>query len=285
MEFFLVVKVRFAASIYLLAFLFNLSYNYDNNHMEQLTTQLKSLGLGEYESLVYGVLLSASPASATFIAKKCSLSRSSVYTTLSSLIAKGLVGTTYKNNVKQFTVQDQTALEQLLKKEKEALDKKFKLVESLKDTAKFFGRSDMQIPQIIFFEGQEGIKKIYLSMMRQAPKNSTRYLLRDEFVWQSEWEFVFKQDWNDTVKRWAAEKKMKTKLLVNSSKLEKSKAKFYQSQKAFEYRFLPIQNAIQQFAQYIMGDTIAIMSMEKNNFVGIQITNKHLADNFKNNFD
>ena len=53
-------------------------------------------------------------------------------------------------------------------------------------------------------------------------------------MWQSEWEFVFKQDWNDTVKRWAAEKKMKTKLLVNSSKLEKSKAKFYQSQKAFE---------------------------------------------------
>ncbi len=253
--------------------------------MEQLTTQLKSLGLGEYEALVYGALLSTSPTSATFIAKKCSLSRSSVYTTLSGLIAKGLVGTTYKNNVKQFIVQDQTALEQLLKKEKEILDNKFKLVESLKDTAKFFGRSDIQIPQIIFFEGQEGLKKIYLSMMRQAPKNSTRYLLRDEFVWQSEWEFVFKQDWNDTVKRWAAEKNMKTKLLVNSSKLEKSKIKFYQSQKAFEYRFLPSQNAVQQFAQYIMGDTIAILSMEKNNFVGIQITNKHLAENFKNNFD
>jgi sugar-specific transcriptional regulator TrmB len=252
--------------------------------MEQLTEQLRSLGLGNYEALIYGVLLTTSPASATFIAKKCNLSRSSVYTTLSTLIAKGLVGTTYKNDVKQFIAEDQTAIEQLLKKEKEALDKKFKLVESLKDTAKFFGRSDIQIPHIIFFEGQEGLKKIYLSMMHQAPKNSTRYLMRDEFVWQPEWEFVFKQDWNNTVKRWAIEKNMKTKLLVNSSKLEKSKIKFYQSQKAFEYRFLPAQNAIYQFALYIMGDTIAILSMEKNNFVGIQITNKHLADNFKNNF-
>jgi len=253
--------------------------------MEQMTEQLKGLGLSEYEALIYGTLLSTSPASATFIAKKCSLSRSSVYTTLSTLIAKGLVGTTYKNDVKQFVAQDQTALEHLLKKEKETLDKKFKLIASLKNTVQFFGRSDIQLPHIIFFEGQEGLKKIYLSMMRQAPKNTTRYLLRDEFVWQPEWEFVFKQEWNDTVKRWATEKNMKTKLLINSSKLEKSKAKFYRSQKAFEYRFLPAQHAVHQFALYIIGDTIAILSMEKNNFVGIQIANKHLADNFKETFN
>ncbi len=262
-----------------------MSYTSDNTLMEQLTEQLKGLGLGEYEALVYGTLLATSPASATFIAKKCSLSRSSVYTTLSTLISKGLVGTTYKNDVKQFIAQDQSALEQLLKKEKETLDKKFKLVESLKDAAQFFGRSDIQIPQIIFFEGQEGLKKIYLSMMRQAPKNSTRYLLRDEFIWQSEWEFSFKQEWSDLVRRWAVEKNMQTKLLVNFSKLEKSKGKYYASQKAFKYKFLPAENAIHQFALYIIGDTIAILSMEKNNLVGIQITNKHLADNFKKNFD
>ena len=253
--------------------------------MEQITEQLRSLGLGEYEALIYGVLLVNSPASATFIAKKCNLSRSSVYTTLSTLISKGLVGTTYKNNVKQFIAQDQDALEQLLKKEKETLDKKFKLVESLKNSVQFFGRSDIQIPQIIFFEGQEGLKKIYLSMIRQAPKNSVRYLLRDEFIWQPEWEFSFKKEWNDAVRRWIAEKDMKTKLLVNSSKLEKSKAKFYASQKSFQYRFLPADNAVSQFALYIIGDTIAIMSIEKNNLIGLQITNKHLADNFKKTFD
>ena len=253
--------------------------------MEQVTEQLKELGLGDYEALVYGTLLETSPASATFIAKKCSLSRSSVYTTLSALIGKGLVGTTYKNDVKQFIAQDHTALEQLLKKEKDSLDKKFKLVESLKNTVKLLGRSDIQVPHIIFFEGQEGLKKIYLSMMRQAPKNSVRYLLRDEFIWQPGWEFTFKQEWNDTVRRWAAEKNMKTRLLVNSSKLEKSKIKFYGSQKSFDYRFLPAQNAVSQFAFYIIGDTIAILSIEKNNLVGIQITNKHLADNFKKTFD
>ncbi len=253
--------------------------------MEQITEQLKGLGLGEYEAMVYGALVGNSPASATFIAKRCSLSRSSVYTTLSTLTSKGLVGTTYKNNVKQFIAQDQSALEQLLKKEKEVLDKKFKLVESLKKNAQFFSRSDIQLPQIIFFEGQEGLKKIYLAMMRQAPQNSIRYLLRDEFIWAPEWEFTFTQEWSDSVKRWAEEKNMKTRLLVNSSKLEKSKRKYYVLQKAFQYRFLPAENAVHQFALYIIGDTIAIMSMEHNNLVGIQITNTHLADNFKKNFD
>lgn len=253
--------------------------------MEQITKQLEGLGLGVYEALVYGTLLGTSPASATFIAKKCDLSRSSVYTTLSALIAKGLVGTTYKNNVKQFIAQDEGALEQLLRKEKESLDKKFKLIESLKDTIRFFERTDLQIPQIIFFEGQEGLKKIYLSMMRHAPNNSIRYLLRDEFVWRPEWGFIFKQDWSDMVKRLAKEKNIKTKLLVNSSKLEKGKSKYYASRNALQYRFLPEKNAVHQFALYIIGDTIAIMSMEKNNLVGIQITNNHLADNFKKNFD
>lgn len=273
------------SSVLFLADLFNMSYNYDNNSMEQLIEKLKGLGLAEYEAMVYGVLLSDSPASATIIAKKCNLSRSSVYTTLSALIAKGLVGTTYKNNVKQFIAQDHNALEELLKKEKEVLDKKFKLVESIKDTVKLFGRSDIQIPQIIFFEGQEGLKKIYLSMMRHAPQNSVRYLLRDEFIWQPEWEFTFRQEWSDLVRRRVIEKNMKTKLLVNSSDLEKSKAEYYGTQKAMQYRFLPSENAIHQFALYIIGDTIAVMSMEKNNLVGIQITNKNLADNFKNNFD
>jgi len=36
---------------------------------------------------------------------------------------------------------------------------------------------------------------------------------------------------------------------------------------------------------YIMGDVVSIMSMENKNLVGIKITNRHFADNFKNIFD
>ncbi len=253
--------------------------------MDNIATQLKNLGLSDYEALVYGTLLLNSPTNATFIAKKCSLSRSSVYTTLNTLIGKGLVGTTYKNDVKQFVAEDSTSFEQLLNIERASLDAKYTQLESLKKTLQLFSKTDTQVPQLIFFEGQEGLKKIYLSMMREAPKNSTRYLLRDEFIWQPEWSFILKQEWSDRVKRWAAEKNIKTKLLINSSKIEKSKIRFYNNQTALAHRFLPPQNAIHQFAQYVIGDTIAILSMEQNNLIGIKITNKHLADNFKKTFD
>lgn len=253
--------------------------------MEQIIRQLKRLGLGDYEALIYATLVNSSPVSATFIAKKCGLSRSSVYTTLNSLIAKGLVGTTYKNDVKQFIAQDYLTLEQLLKKEKNNLDEKFKTLELLRNSLEFFSRVDLNIPQVIFFEGQEGLKKIYLSMMRQAQPKMTLYLLRDEFVWQPEWGFIFEQDWHERVKRLKIEKNINTKLLVNDSKTEKTHAKFYKSKKGLEYRFLPLKNSVKQFAIYIIGDTVSVLSMEKNNLVGIKIINWHFADNFKNLFE
>lgn len=253
--------------------------------MEQIIQQLKTLGLGDHEALIYSALLSSSPAGATFIAKKCNLSRSSVYTTLNSLIAKGLVGTTYKNDVKQFIAQDHSTLEQLLKKEKDSLDEKFKILELLRDSFQFFSKSNLNIPQVIFFEGQEGLKKIYLSMMRQAQQKATLYLLRDEFVWQPEWKFIFEQDWHERVKRLKIEKDIKTKLLINNSKIENAHAKFYKSKKDLECGFLPSKNSIRQFAIYIIGDIVSILSMEKNNLVGIKITNQHFADNFKNLFE
>lgn len=253
--------------------------------MEEIIQQLKKLGLGDYEALIYATLLSSSPASATFIAKKCNLSRSSVYTTLNSLIAKGLVGATYKNDVKQFIAQDHSTLEQLLKKEKGNLDEKFKILELLRDSFQFFSKSNLNIPQVIFFEGQEGLKKIYLSMMRQAQTKSVLYLLRDEFVWQPEWKFIFEQDWHERVKKLKIEKNINTKLLINNSKTENAHIKFYKSKRALEYRFLPSKNSIKQFAIYIIGDIVSILSMEKNNLVGIKITNQHFADNFKNIFE
>ncbi len=262
---------------------YKLSYTYDNMH--EIIEQLRGIGLGGHEAVVYSTLLASSPANATFIAKKCNLSRSSVYTTLSLLIAKGLVGTTYKNEVKQFIAQDYSALTELVKREREEAEKKVRIVEALKDNLAAFTRTDTQLPEIVFFEGQEGLKRIYLSMMRKAPPHSTRYLLRDEFIWGTQWDFAFEEDWHHRVERIKAEKKIETKLLVNPSKIEKSKEKIYKSEKNLAYRFLPADHAVQGFALYIIGDTTAIMSMEQNNLVGIKISNAHIALNFRAVFE
>jgi len=240
----------------------------------------KKLGLGDYEALVYSTLLSNSPAGASFLAKKCNLSRSSVYTTLNSLIGKGLVGTTYKNEVKQFIAQGFSSLENLLKKEQNKMNSKLKLLKSIQDEVNILSNKSINIPQIVFFEGQEGLKKIYKSMMRESNNNDTMYILRDEFVWKDEWEFIFNLDWHSSVRRIKEEKNIFTKLLINNSAVENKKKKFYSSRKKLEVRYLPKDQGVKQFVIYIMGDIVSILSMENNNLIGIKITNQHMAYNF-----
>jgi sugar-specific transcriptional regulator TrmB len=246
-----------------------------------LKNNLEMLGLGDYEAQIYEILLGNSPASASLLAKKANLSRSSVYTTLGSLVAKGLVGTTYKNEVKQFIAQGFSPLQAMVSEEKKQVDYKVKLLEKLQNEINLLTNKNLNIPQIIFFEGQEGLKKIYKSMLREAANNDTMYILRDEFVWRPEWQFIFQAEWHSRVRMIKKEKNIQTKLLINGSKLEKQKKAFYATRKNTEYQYLPTNNSVQQFAIYITGDIVSILSMESNNLVGIKITNQHLANNFK----
>ncbi|MBI3632634.1 MAG: hypothetical protein HY225_04260 [Candidatus Vogelbacteria bacterium] len=255
------------------------------NITDNITKQLLEIGLSDHEAAIYGTLLANSPASASFVAKKCNLARSSVYTALGSLTAKGLVGTTFKNEIKQFMAEGYPAIENLLKKEEASVTKKIKSLEGIKETLKAFGNAELKIPQIIVFEGQESLKKIYLSMLREAPNNSTMYILRDEFVWKDPWSFIFTKEWSERVKRFRKENNIKTKLLLNDSKEEHTREKYYKSRIETEYRFLPKENTIKDFVIYIVGDVISILSMEKNNLIGIKITNDHIASNFKNIFE
>lgn len=259
--------------------------SYTSDNMDQLEIIFQKLGLSNYESLVFSTLVENSPASATILAKKCNLSRSSVYTTLASLISKGLVGVSYKNEIKQFIAQDFSSLQELIDKEKETVNNKLKVLEKAREAFSLYGQSELNFPQIIFFEGQEGLKKIYSSMMREAPKDSTLYLLRDEFVWTFDWKFIFEDEWNDLIKRQKSQKNIRTKLLINNSVKEQAKAKYYHSKVALDFKFLPKDHSVKKFAVYIIGDVVSILSLEKNNLVGIKITNQHLADNFKNMFE
>jgi sugar-specific transcriptional regulator TrmB len=250
-----------------------------------LEKNLQELGLSENEANIYAVLLSNSPSGATFIASKLGLSRSSVYTVLDCLISKGLVGTTFKNEVKQFIAEGHSALEQILKKEKEQLSKKMNLLESMRESMEIVSRSDLNVPKVIFFEGQEGLKKVYMSMMRNAQDGETMFILRDEFVWDKNWSFVFSEDWHQRVRRLKIKKNLKTDLLINDSELERKNSSLYKERKALKVRYLPKKNSVKQFAFYIVGDMASIMSMENNNLLGIQITNKHLTENFKKMFE
>jgi hypothetical protein len=249
-----------------------------------LFDQLTELGLSHYEAGVYLTLLEHSPTSAGFIAKKHRYSRSTVYASLDKLITKGLVGTTFKNGVKQFMAQEPKRIGEILHEEQRTISKRVELFAKMEYQLQFLSRNNTQVPNIIFFEGWESLKKIYLTMLRSAPKNSKMYIIRSEFYWTPEWTFIFGDEWHDQVKMWRNERNITTELLINDSKEEKKHLPFYKSRKHTTSRFLPKDQVFKDFALYILGDTVSILSLEKNNSVGVKITNQAMVDNFKNLF-
>jgi sugar-specific transcriptional regulator TrmB len=252
--------------------------------MQHLTPQLKQLGMTDYESSIYAVLLEQSPMGAALIAKKCNLSRSTVYTVLHALIGKGFVGVTHRNEVKQFFAEDVSALHG-------ALDQEMKTIQDRKDILKQLEesigglRGMINIPQIAVFEGQEGLKKIYRSMLRNASRDDIFYIMRDEFVWRPEWKFIFEKEWNMSVKEIRKENNITTQLLINASFEEKRHQTYYQERKGLQVKTISDNHPMKDFALYILGDTASILSFEHNHLVGIKITNRTIADNLRQLFE
>lgn len=213
------------------------------------------------------------------------MSRSSVYTILSALTQKGLVSTTQQNDIKQFIAQDIESYELLLQKESNHLQKRFGALEEVRKALTQTTPDASHLPNISFFEGQEGLKKVYMTMMRNARKDETLFLLRDEFVWRPEWSFIFEEEWSQRVARIKTEKGIHTKLLVNPSKVEKNSRALYDTKDALEYRFLEQKHSVTNFAMYIMGDTVATMSMEQGNLMGILTINQNIAENQRQIFE
>lgn len=248
--------------------------------MDTLQGQLLAIGLSENEAAVMSVLITHSPASASLIAKKAGLSRSSVYTLLSALSQKGLVDTTEKNEVRQFIATDIEGFTTFLDDEADLLAKKTAALQPLRETLQAEAKDQLHVPDVSFFAGQTGLKRVYLHMLRNAREGECLYQLRDEFVWESEWEFIFSKEWSDRVSRLKDEKDISTKLLVNDSKREREHIARFRNRKAFEQRFLPPKHPLKGFSIYIIGDTVAVMSMEKGNLLGTLTVNQNIANNY-----
>lgn len=260
-----------------------LSYNSDNMAIDDLRKTLEQLGLSGHEPAVYAALLAQSPASAAWIAKQCGLSRSSVYATLGVLSTKGLVGVTHENEVKQFVAGDATALLEALRRAEREAAARVARATALVDELARRAQPAAQVPQVVHFEGADGLRRIYLAMLRTAPPGAVMRILRDEFIWEPAWAFVFEDAWRQRVKRHKLDKNLSTRLLVNRSPVERRHARYYATRRSLERRYL--RAPVRRFGLYLVGDTAAILSLDAENLIGIRIVNRHIAANLAALFD
>ena len=119
-----------------------------------LLITLQNYGLSEKEARVYLTVLELGTSIASTIARRAELNRVTVYTILEDLKKDGIVNETTKEGVKYYSVISPDILLKQLEQKYESFKEK---VPELLALAEKFGSK----PKIQFFEGLEGMKKMY----------------------------------------------------------------------------------------------------------------------------
>jgi sugar-specific transcriptional regulator TrmB len=123
---------------------------------------LKILGLNENEIILYTAALKISPATVKQIAEKAKIKRASSYPYINSLKQKGLLGESREGKRTLLIAEKPEKLFNVLeKKQKELLNIKDSLTMAIKKLEDLPQKKDESNPQIVFYHGVEGIKKIY----------------------------------------------------------------------------------------------------------------------------
>ena len=135
-----------------------------------LEEQLEKFGLSEKEAKAYITLLVLGESSATEIAEKSGVNRSSAYVVLEALQKKGLVSSSQAEKIQKFKAAPPEKLEQIaeekLKQHQEIHDTVKKILPNLKGVHK-----DQEFrPRVRIFEGKEGLKEAFEETLHTKEK-------------------------------------------------------------------------------------------------------------------
>jgi sugar-specific transcriptional regulator TrmB len=130
-------------------------------HMEKEELLIK-LGLSEDESKIYLALIGSGYLPARMLAKRTGIGRTLVYRAITRLLAHGLIEKRErKGEIAQFYPAHPRRLEELLRQKENGL---ISVKKSLSDTIGSFAAEYNSLigkPNVLFYEGQEGLQKMY----------------------------------------------------------------------------------------------------------------------------
>lgn len=134
---------------------------------------LSEIGLSKPEIRVYAGLLEIGESQTGKICTHTKTPSSKIYAILESLIDKGLVSFTIKNNTRRYIASSAEAIKNLFAQKKKELDEKESKINDIISTLKKTAKQESST-KYRYFEGILGIKSIYqeiLVHMKQNPKN------------------------------------------------------------------------------------------------------------------
>lgn len=237
-----------------------------------LLITLQNYGLSEKEARVYLTVLELGTSIASTIARRAELNRVTTYTILEDLKKDGIVNETSKDGVKYYSVISPDILLKQLEQKYESFKDK---VPELLAMAEKFGSK----PKIQFFEGLEGMKKMYSELL-----TSKEHIIRS-FLGSHETHPVLRDYLNDHFVPQRVKHKIKAKVICCESDDNKSYHKI-NKKNLIEVKFIKnnlfhLSCGIDIYAGY----KVSIVLFSKEEMSGLIVTSKKFHDTMASIFD
>lgn len=207
---------------------------------------LRTIGLNEKEAHVYLVLLRAGEGMISDIAKASSLPRTSTYLVLKSLQKRGLAGFYLKKKRRYFIVENPDKLLLLARRQQQTIEE---IIPSLKA---HYSASAIQ-PRIKFFEGREGVRKVFHEILEEKRPFCAITSIDDMHT-------IARDYFEEFIRRRIAQN-LKVQLLTNKSE-ESLRLQRTDGEELRETRFVPEEHAFHT-ANYIYGNKFAIILLKE----------------------
>lgn len=188
-----------------------------------LYKQLQNAGLNETEARIYLASLELGQTSVSRIAKKSGVKRTTVYLSVENLMQKGLLMKIKKPGKSLYFAEDPRILEAMM------IEKKEKISKLIPELLAFSNIIDKK-PEIKYFEGEEGIKKIFYHAVENTEQEMC--LMYSE-ISTSEFDEKFFSDY-------VVPKRLKKKVVARTLVPDNSQMRALESEKILrKIKFLP----------------------------------------------
>ncbi|AHB41848.1 Transcriptional regulator, TrmB [candidate division SR1 bacterium RAAC1_SR1_1] len=237
-----------------------------------LLITLQNYGFSEKEAKVYLTVLELGTSIASTIARRSEIKRVTVYTILDDLKRKGIANETTKDDVKFYSVISPDILLKQLEQKFESF--KEKVPELLALAEKFGNKTRIQ-----FFEGLEGMKKVYAELL-----TSKDHSIRS-FLGSHEAHPVLRDYLNEHFVPQRVKYKIKAKVICCESEDNKSYHKV-NKKNLIEVKFIKddifkLSCGIDIYA----GNKVSIVLFSKEEMSGLIVTSKRFHDTLASIFD
>lgn len=245
-----------------------------------IETLFLTLGFNENERKVYLDLADVGKSTASMIAKRINIPRTTTYSILDSLEKKGLIAIEQKGNKTIFRVNQPESLLRMLKRDKEELFKRESAAKELIETIKpYFRTRNFSVPKLQFFEGKENVE----NMLYDQFSNWHPTILRSDKTWWGYQDHTFVEQYMPWLE-WTWQRitpNEKILLFSNAAKIEKELKGKVRNR---EIRPLPDEYHFSTTI-WAIGDYIVLIKTGEQPHYSFQINDPVFAENLRGMFN